>query len=67
MDKKEVDKLVSRLNKLSDNPTKNLNKMKELAHVLVTYYNWNDKRKNPTNDWKTTQDLWGVWHWSRRE
>jgi hypothetical protein len=41
--------------------------MKELAHVLVTYYNWNDKRKNPTNDWKTTQDLWGVWHWSRRE
>jgi hypothetical protein len=39
MDKKEVDKLVSRLNKLSDNPTKNLNKMKELAHVLVTYYN----------------------------
>lgn len=38
MERKEVDRLINRLNKLSDNPTKNLNKMKEIAKVLVDFY-----------------------------
>jgi len=38
MERKEVDRLINRLNKLSDNPKKNLNKMKEIARILVEFY-----------------------------
>jgi hypothetical protein len=38
MERKEVDRLINRLNKLSDNPTKNLNKMREIARILVDFY-----------------------------
>ena len=38
MERKEIDRLINRLNKLSDNPTKNLNKMREIARVLVDFY-----------------------------
>ena len=62
MERKEVDRLINRLNKLSDNPTKNLNKMKEIARVLVDFYmpnkntNGNDgMRKLLKDDWKKEQ------------
>lgn len=46
MERKEVDRLINRLNKLSDNPKKNLNKMKEIAHVLVAHYMWKTKKED---------------------
>ena len=38
MDKKEVNRLVIELNKLSEFQEYNKKKMEEIAHVLVTYY-----------------------------
>lgn len=45
MERKEIDRLINRLNKLSDNPTKNLNKMREIARVLVDFYMPNKKNE----------------------
>ena len=47
MDKSEVNKLVEELNELSEFEKQNLERMKEIAHVLVAYYMW---------WWKTVKD-----------
>lgn len=46
MDKEEVRKLSEELGELSENEEKNIERMKEIAHVLVAYYMW----------WKTVWD-----------
>jgi hypothetical protein len=38
MNKSEVNKLVEELNQLSEFEKQNIERMKEIAHVLVTYY-----------------------------
>ena len=38
MDQREVDELVKKLNELSEFEKQNLERMKEIAHVLVAYY-----------------------------
>ena len=38
MDQREVDELVKELNELSEFEKQNLERMKEIAHVLVAYY-----------------------------
>ena len=38
MDKREVDELVKEINELSEFEEQNLERMKEIAHVLVCYY-----------------------------
>ena len=40
MDKEEVRKLSKELWELSENEEKNIQRMKEIAHILVTYYMW---------------------------
>lgn len=44
MDKQEKDRLEKELNELSDNEEKNLERMKEIAHILVSYYMWWQKK-----------------------
>jgi len=44
MDKAEIDKLVEELNELSEFEQQNLERMKEIAHILVTYYMWWKKK-----------------------
>lgn len=38
MDKDEADKLIEELNKLSEFEEQNIERMKEIAHVLVQHY-----------------------------
>ena len=38
MDQREVDKLVKELNELSEFEKQNIERMKEIAHVLVAHY-----------------------------
>jgi hypothetical protein len=38
MEKQEINKLVEELNQLSEFEKQNIERMKEIAHVLVTYY-----------------------------
>lgn len=38
MDKEETDRLSKELWELSEDVDKNIERMKEIAHVLVTYY-----------------------------
>ena len=40
MDKEESDRLSKELWELSEDVDKNIERMKEIAHVLVTYYMW---------------------------
>ena len=54
MERKEVDRLITRLNKLSDNPIKNLNKMREIARILVDFYMPNKKE----NEWVSETKRW---------
>jgi hypothetical protein len=44
MDKSEADRLSKELWELSENEEKNMERMKEIAKVLVAYYMW-DKKK----------------------
>ena len=46
MDKEEADRLSEELWELSEFEQQNLDRMKEIAHVLVAYYMW----------WKTVWD-----------
>lgn len=46
MDKREVDKLIKELNELSEFEKQNLERMKEIAHILVAYYMWWKKRRH---------------------
>lgn len=45
MDKQEADKLVDELNKLSEYWEQRKERMKEIAHILVSYYMWWKKPK----------------------
>ena len=47
MDKEKIDRLIYELNELSEFEEQNKERMKEIAHVLVTYYMW---------WWKTVKD-----------
>jgi hypothetical protein len=38
MDKAEADRLIKELNQLSEFEKQNIERMKEIAHVLVAYY-----------------------------
>jgi len=38
MDKEEIDRLIYELNELSEFEKQNIERMKEIAHVLVAYY-----------------------------
>jgi hypothetical protein len=38
MEKEEVDELIKELNNLSEFERQNLERMKEIAHILVSYY-----------------------------
>ena len=40
MDKEEIDRLIYELNELSEFEEQNKERMKEIAHILVTYYMW---------------------------
>lgn len=40
MDKEEADRLSEGIWELSENEQQNLERMKEIAHVLVSYYMW---------------------------
>ena len=40
MDKEEADRLSEELWELSENEQQNIERMKEIAHVLVAYYMW---------------------------
>ena len=44
MDQREVDELVKKLNELSEFEKQNLERMKEIAHVLVAYYMWKKEK-----------------------
>jgi len=46
MDKEEAERLSEELWELSEFEEQNIERMKEIAHVLVAYYMW----------WKTVQD-----------
>ena len=46
MDKEEVSRLSKELWELSENEEKNMERMKEIAHILTNYYMW----------WKTVKD-----------
>ena len=43
----EIDKLIKELNELSEFEEQNKERMKEIAHILVSYYMW---------WWKTVKD-----------
>lgn len=43
----EINKLIKELNELSEFENQNKERMKEIAHILVTYYMW----------WKTVKDV----------
>ena len=43
MDKEEADRLSEELWELSENEQQNIERIKEIAHVLVAYYMWKDK------------------------
>lgn len=40
----EINKLIKELNELSEFEEQNKERMKEIAHILVSYYMW-DKKK----------------------
>ena len=40
MDKEKIDSLIYELNELSEFEEQNKERMKEIAHILVTYYMW---------------------------
>lgn len=53
MDKDEADKLIEELNELSEFEEQNIERMKEIAHVLVQHYlhpniskAWDSQKKN---------------------
>lgn len=53
MDKDEADKLIEELNELSEFEEQNIERMKEIAHVLVQHYlhpniskEWDSQKKN---------------------
>jgi hypothetical protein len=61
MDKEEADRLSKKLWELSEDIDKNIERMKEIAHVLVTYYmpwKWENVRyvgkSSQQNDQKNT-------------
>lgn len=58
MERKEVDRLINRLNKLSDNPKKNLNKMKEIARILVEFYMPNQNTHGNDGMWNMLKEDW---------
>ena len=41
----EIDKLIKELNELSEFEKQNKERMKEIAHILVSYYMWWQKPK----------------------
>ena len=49
MDKEEIDRLIYELNELSEFEEQNKERMKEIAHILVTYYMWWWKTENKSN------------------
>lgn len=53
MDKEEANELIKELNELSEFEEQNIERMKEIAHVLVQYYlhpnisnKWDSQKKN---------------------
>lgn len=40
MEKSEIETLIEKLNNLSEFEKQNIARMKEIAHVLVSYYMW---------------------------
>jgi hypothetical protein len=42
----DIEKLSKELWELSENVYKNIERMKEIAHVLVTYYMWDKEEKD---------------------
>ena len=40
MEKNQIDELIKELNELSDLEEQNIDRMKEIAKVLVAYYMW---------------------------
>lgn len=42
----DIEKLSKELWELSEDVNKNIEKMKEIARVLVTYYMWDKEEKN---------------------
>ena len=66
MEKSEIETLIQELNKLSEFEKQNLARMKEIAHVLVSYYMWwkqwsvksvESKSKRKTADKDTASDV----------
>ena len=66
MEKSEIETLIQELNKLSEFEKQNLARMKEIAHVLVSYYMWwkqwsvksvESKSKKGTVDKDTVSDV----------
>lgn len=45
MKKTEIETLIQELNKLSEFEKQNIARMKEIAHVLVSYYMWDKSDK----------------------
>jgi len=41
--KTEIETLIEELNNLSEFEKQNIARMKEIAHILVAYYMWEDK------------------------
>lgn len=60
MDKEKIDRLIYELNELSEFEEQNKERMKEIAHILVTYYMWwwktvkDAEKSSPQNDQKNT-------------
>ena len=56
---KEIDKLIKELNELSEFEEQNKERMKEIAHILVSYYMWwnnvqDAEKSSLQNDQKNT-------------
>lgn len=58
MDKEEVRKLSEELGELSENEKKNIERMKEIAHILTNYYmRWTDVENAEKKSAKKTSDV----------
>jgi len=58
MEEREKDRLVRKLNRLSENPKKNLNKMKEIARILVEFYMPNQNTHGNDGMWNMLKEDW---------
>lgn len=58
MDKEEADRLSEELWELSENEEKNIERMKEIAHILTNYYmRWTDVENAEKKSAKKTSDV----------